>query len=247
MVINDGSPEPEVVSYLEQLSEQEPEPGAQPLTVLHNPENLGFVATVNRGLWLATGDVVILNADTVVTAGWLDQMIDTATNEDDVGTVTPLTNFGSICTLPAEVLAAFRLDTDDPLIDECADFVRTRGMGRRPEVITGVGFCMLMTRAALDACGQFDQRTFGRGYGEEVDFCLRATRLGFRHLVEDQTFVYHHGAVSFGDDRAAGLERGLDAHPRSISVVPTDPSTRAAGRPARGQLRRPHPRATRAR
>ena len=40
-----------------------------PVTVLRNPENLGFVGTVNRGLRRATGDVVILNADTAVTDG----------------------------------------------------------------------------------------------------------------------------------------------------------------------------------
>ena len=68
-----------------------------------------------------------------------------------------------------------------------------------PEVITGVGFCMYVTRAALDLCGVFDEETFGLGYGEEVDFCLRATRLGLRHLVEDSTFVYHRGGVSFGE------------------------------------------------
>ena len=68
-------------------------------------------------------------------------------------------------------------------------------------MISGVGFCMYVTRRALDLCGPFDEDTFGRGYGEEVDFCLRATRLGLRHLVEDSTFVYHRGGVSFADER----------------------------------------------
>jgi glycosyltransferase involved in cell wall biosynthesis len=53
-----------------------------------------------------------------------------------------------------------------------------------------------------------DEETFGLGYGEEVDFCLRATRVGLRHLVEDATYVYHHGAISFGDQRQEGLARG---------------------------------------
>jgi glycosyltransferase involved in cell wall biosynthesis len=64
---------------------------------------------------------------------------------------------------------------------------------------------MYITRNALDLCGLFDEDTFGLGYGEEVDFCLRATRVGLRHLVEDSTFVYHHGAGSFGDQRKARL------------------------------------------
>ena len=67
---------------------------------------------------------------------------------------------------------------------------------------------MLMRREAIEVLGGFDEETFGQGYGEEVDFCLRASRLGFSHLVEDSTFVFHHGGVSFGDGRQAGLARG---------------------------------------
>ena len=210
VIINDGSPEPAVNSYLDTL-QKDPPPGARGranVTVLRNEHNLGFVATVNRGLTHAGGHVVILNADTVVTAGWLDRLHEAGTADLDVATVTPLTNFGSICTLPSRVIEAFALDTDQPNIDECAAFVEEFGVGVRPDVITGVGFCMFISRDALDACGSLDEETFGRGYGEEVDFCLRATRLGFRHIVEDRTFVYHHGAVSFGADRETGLEQG---------------------------------------
>ena len=67
---------------------------------------------------------------------------------------------------------------------------------------------MLMRREAIEVLGGFDEETFGQGYGEEVDFCLRASRLGFAHLVEDSTFVFHHGGGSFGAGRQAGLARG---------------------------------------
>ena len=73
---------------------------------------------------------------------------------------------------------------------------------------------MYVTRQALDLCGLLDEDTFGLGYGEEVDFCLRASRVGLRHLVEDSTFVYHRGGVSFGDEQSAGWSRSsaiLDA------------------------------------
>jgi GT2 family glycosyltransferase/glycosyltransferase involved in cell wall biosynthesis len=209
LVIDDDSPEEEVRSYLESLAhERDSLPGGGALRTVRNQRNLGFVGTVNVGLADLDGHAVILNADTVVTEGWLDRLHDAATREPDVATVTPLTNFGSICTLPASVIDAFALGGDDPQIDACAAFVDQHGLGRRPEVITGVGFCMFMTRTALDACGTFDRETFGRGYGEEVDFCLRAARVGLRNLVEDRTFVFHHGAVSFGASRQDGLEQG---------------------------------------
>src|SRR5262249_5320440 len=162
----------------------------------HNPENLGFVRTVNAGMHRAPGDVVVLNGDTIVTASWLDRLADAA-GMSDVATVTPLTNFGSICTLPRSVIEAFDLEGPHPRIDDSAELLPRQSLQDRPEVITAVGFCMYITRQALDLCGVFDEDTFGVGYGEEVDFCLRASRVGLRHVVEDSTFVYHHGAGSF--------------------------------------------------
>jgi GT2 family glycosyltransferase len=197
VVIDDASPDPAVTALVAATAHAE---HPFPVTVVHNEENLGFVASVNIGFDAARDDVVVLNADTVVTEGWLDRLADAARGEG-VATVTPLTNSGSICTLPPSIIEAFGLEGTRPHIDECGELLARHGAGARPEIITGVGFCMYVTRAALDLCGRFDEDAFGRGYGEEVDFCLRATRLGLRHLVEDSTFVYHRGGVSFADQR----------------------------------------------
>ena len=194
-LIEDGSPDAEMIDVLESFAAT----SSLPVTVWRNETNLGFVRTVNRGLEATDGDVVILNADTVVTATWLDQLA--ALSRPGVGTITPLTNFGSICTLPATLNQAFAMETDEPRIDDCAEFVAMHSLATTPEVISGVGFCMYVTRAMLDVCGLLDAETFGRGYGEEVDLCLRGSQAGFVHLVADSTFVYHQGGVSFGAER----------------------------------------------
>jgi hypothetical protein len=69
------------------------------------------------------------------------------------------------------------------------------------EIPTGVGFCLYLRRDCLEAVGPFDEQAFPRGYGEENDFCLRATKLGWRHLAATDTFVRHLGSRSFGDER----------------------------------------------
>ena len=46
-------------------------------------------------------------------------------------------------------------------------------MARSVAVPTTVGFCLYVRRAALDQIGGFDAEAFGRGYGEENDFCMR--------------------------------------------------------------------------
>jgi len=203
LVIDDASPEPALRDFVDRFAERD-----LPIrvTVLHNDANLGFVRTVNRGLRHAAADVVILNSDTAVTDGWLDRLADAAA-EPDVATVTPLTSHGSICTLPDALIEAFALEGADPRIDECASFIRDHSLAMRPDVISGVGFCMYVTHRALELCGLLDEDTFGLGYGEEVDFSLRALRVGLRHVVEDSTFVYHRGGVSFGDGQSEGWAR----------------------------------------
>ena len=44
---------------------------------------------------------------------------------------------------------------------------------------------------------------FGRGYGEENDFSMRAAGAGWRNVLAGDVFVYHEGAVSFSDERVA--------------------------------------------
>jgi GT2 family glycosyltransferase len=204
LLIDDASPEPGMAALLDGLAGGAT--GGPTVRVLHNAQNLGFAGTVNRGFAESDGDVVVLNADTVVTAGWLDRLAATAATATDVATVTPLTNAGSICTVPRAVIATFDLDGDQPRIDDCAAHVAAESLNLRPAVITGVGFCLYVTRAALDDVGPFDAETFAAGYGEEVDFCLRAGARGWRHLVDDATFVFHRQGGSFGaarDERRA--------------------------------------------
>jgi len=44
---------------------------------------------------------------------------------------------------------------------------------------------------------------FGKGYGEENDFCIRAQEAGWVNLHALDTFVRHAGGVSFGDSKSA--------------------------------------------
>jgi GT2 family glycosyltransferase len=67
-----------------------------------------------------------------------------------------------------------------------------------PRVPTGNGFCLYVRRHVLDAVGAFDEQAFAGGCGEENDFCMRASRRGFVHLIDDATYVHHHRSASLG-------------------------------------------------
>jgi GT2 family glycosyltransferase/glycosyltransferase involved in cell wall biosynthesis len=164
------------------------------IALLRNEKNLGFTATANRGMAQSRADVVLLNSDTVVTRGWLAALARCAASDPRIATVTPFSNNAEICSFP-------RFCEDNPCrTDEEAERVRAAleasAIPSYPDLPTGVGFCMLIRRAAIDALGTFDP-AFGAGYGEENDFCLRAARAGWRNVLADDAFVVHAGGRSF--------------------------------------------------
>jgi GT2 family glycosyltransferase len=143
----------------------------------------------------AAGDVVLLNADTITTRGWLERLAACAASDPRIATATPFSNNAEICSFPAFCVANPLPADADAIAAACV----AAGPPGYPELPTGVGFCMFVRRAALDAIGGFDAATFGRGYGEENDFCRRAAGHGWRNVLCDDAFVGHRGGVSFGD------------------------------------------------
>lgn len=62
------------------------------------------------------------------------------------------------------------------------------------------GFMCMVRRHVFHTIGYFDEINFPSGYGEEVDFSLRATRAGFRISITDNVYVYHFKSRSFGPE-----------------------------------------------
>ncbi|KAB2963992.1 glycosyltransferase [Zoogloea sp.] len=216
IVINDAGPDAGLTAWLRQMAAE------GRLTLLENEHNLGFVLTVNRGMGLhGDRDVVLLNSDTEVANDWLDRLVACAARHPSAGTLTPWSNNATICSYPFEgwnggtpgTLGLAGLDT----------LISTTLAGRTLEIPTAVGFCMYIRRRCLDETGLFDAERFGRGYGEENDFCRRAAGLGWQNLLAADVFVFHEGGVSFSDERAAlqanAMKRLLEAHPDYLDVV----------------------------
>lgn len=196
IVIDDASPDAALSAALDRLAAE------GRIQLLRNASNQGFVGSVNRGMALHdTTDVVLLNSDTQVFGNWLQRLQAAAYRDADTGTITPLTNDGTIVSYgepgsmsPSQVAA------QDPIAARV-------NAGMRVELPVGVGFCLYIRRDCLNEVGLFDSATFGKGYGEECDFCLRARAHGWKHYLAADVFVYHAGGHSFGARREALLAR----------------------------------------
>lgn len=204
LVINDGSPDPAVRQMLDAFD------GAAGLSIRHNDRNIGYTRTINSGLAAAPDDdVVLLNADTVVTPRWLEGLRAAAYCRSQIATVTAMSdnagafsfpNFNEACPKPQHLSHEEYAVLMTQATQHCMP----------PEVPTGSGFCLYIRRAVIDACGAFDENAFPRGYGEENDFCMRALKAGWTHLVSPWSFVFHVRTASFKGEKGALVKAGVD-------------------------------------
>lgn len=191
-VVDDASPDCALRAALNALADD------GRITLLRNSVNLGFPGAANRGIRLyADRDVVLLNSDTEVFDGWLERLRAAAYSADDIGTVTPLGEAAAIVSYPRSREHPCSA-ADAAEIDGIA---RDVNAGKIIDIPVGVGFCLYLRRRCLDEVGELDAQAFGRGYGEENDFCLRASQYGWRHVAATSLFVRHVGGRSYGSDR----------------------------------------------
>jgi GT2 family glycosyltransferase/glycosyltransferase involved in cell wall biosynthesis len=204
LLIDDASTDSRIAEFLGSLLRR-------PRTrVISNPENLGYTRTINKAIADCSGrDVVLLNSDTIVTERWLDALRYGAYARPRVATVTALSNNAGAFSVPRLGVCNPCPDHLDPV--QFGRVVAGSTRGRLLEVPTGNGFCMYITRSALDAIGLFDEQKYPRGYGEENDFCMRALHRGWKNIVSDKSFVLHKRSQSFKEEKEklaiAGGER----------------------------------------
>ncbi len=172
------------------------------IELLENAENLGFIKSVNRGLdharahARATGQhVVLLNSDALVPEGWARRLIAPIVQSPGVATTTPMSNDAEIFSVP---IICERSDLQPGQADAIDRVARNLPVAKAAiQAPTGVGFCMAINHAFLEKIPHLDT-AFGRGYGEEVDWCQKVRALGGQHVAVPNLFVEHRGGASFG-------------------------------------------------
>jgi GT2 family glycosyltransferase len=212
LLIDDASTDARIRPLLDAYEQQYPN-----VITLLNEKNLGYTATVNKGCIRAyPDDVVLLNSDTRVTRNWLTKLADCAQSDPGVATVTPLSNAAGAFSVPWN-------NIENPLprdltVEAMGELVERLSMKKRPAAPTGNGFCMYITRRALDAVGLFDVKKFPQGYGEENDFCMRAGEKGFVHVIDDSTFIYHKRKSSYREAKKKIISKSM----RTLNILHPD-------------------------
>ncbi|MFA8387631.1 MAG: glycosyltransferase [Pelagibaca sp.] len=193
VIVEDGSTDPALRPMLLDWVAAYPD-----ASLICHDSPLGFAASVNVGL-AALGKidspVVLLNSDVTLPRGWASRLIAPLLSDKTIASVTPLSNEGELMGAPhACAGVALRNGEVDRVDAALAPFARHSDL---PSLPTGSGFCMALSPHWLAHVPRLDE-SFGRGYGEEVDWCQRTRALGGRHVCQTGLFVGHVGAASFG-------------------------------------------------
>lgn len=85
------------------------------------------------------------------------------------------------------------LDTMSEAVKRAA---KQLNLARVPIVVVN-GFCFMFKKSLINAIGSFDKVNFPVGYGEEVDFSLRAHSAGYKAYVVPSVYLYHEKTASF--------------------------------------------------
>jgi GT2 family glycosyltransferase len=167
--------------------------------LVENGRNLGYAegnnAAIRRALELDADYVMLLNNDTEVERAMLRELIAVGEANPDVGIVGPLIYYHAdrqriwsagarIDWHLAEVILLRKDELDAPGEHE-------------PTQVPFIGGCALCAkRAAIERVGLIDPRFFI--YYEELDWCERMRRAGFRLLLVPRAKVWHKVSRAFG-------------------------------------------------
>ena len=190
-VLDDASPGEGIAHIVECFAKSIPS-----LHYVRRATNLGFVGNCNQGMLSVrdTGrDVLLLNSDTRITAGAIEEMYAVLHLHEMHGVVTPRSNQATIYSVP--VFERFESDESYSLWTTIKPFLK-----RCQVMPTAVGFCMLIRNSVLHHFGVFDP-IYSPGYNEENDLICRMNRRGYSAVAANWAFVYHFEGATFGNQR----------------------------------------------
>lgn len=166
--------------------------------LLRNSKNLGFSAGMNVGIRASQGDLILLcNNDVIAHPASLSYMVSTI-RPKEVGIVGGLILYAE----PSDVIGSL-----GGKFDAVTGMIWAEGQGRKLNATKGVekdliedldyvsGCAFLTRKDVVRKIGLFDEQ-FAL-LGQDLDWCLKARRTGFRCVLVPSAIIWHFSSYSF--------------------------------------------------
>lgn len=164
-----------------EMLNQRKEAGEIDFLVLNN-ENMGVAEGRNQGIALATQEILLfLDNDTEVAEEWYKPILEEFGGDPKVGVVGQV-GFKVVQLAPID----FRAFNDRVLSADC-------------DVVPG--YCFAFRKELLGKIGkQFSDFTNGKFWHEDLEYCLRAQKAGYKIRMNRCINLIHHGHKSVGEN-----------------------------------------------
>lgn len=174
------------------------------ITIIRQPENLGFLSNCNKGAEHARGsNLVFLNNDTCVEPSWLLSLVTALESSPSIG------------------LVGAKLVFSNGRLQEAGGIVWQDGSGwnygrgadpdeaafnYRKDVDYCSGACLLVRGDLWRQLGGFNS-DFAPAYYEDTDLAFRAREAGYRCVFEPTAVVVHLEGISHGTSLKEGIKK----------------------------------------
>jgi GT2 family glycosyltransferase len=213
VIVVDNASQDETPHYLTALQAQHAN-----LKVILSPTNTGFAGGNNLGAAAATGEyIVFLNNDTIVTPGWLGQLV-AHVQDPRVGMAGPVTNSaGNESCIDVD----YHLAVDDlsnlPSMEAFAERYTRTHAGESFEISMLAFMCVILRRQVFEQIGPLDER-FGVGMFEDDDYAERLHAQGYKIVCAEDVFIHHWGSASFSRLGQAAYRRLFEENRRKFEA-----------------------------
>lgn len=205
------------------------------LQCVYQQINAGFAAANNIAARQATGEYLIfLNADVIVTPGWIGRLVNHLRCEPAAGLICPVTNFAG---------NEAKISTSYSCVDSMEHFANDlayRERGRLMELPMVPLFCAIMRRDLFFEIGGLDER-YETGMFEDDDLSAAVRTKGCKLFVAEDCFIHHFGQGSFsklpGEEYNRLFNSNRERFEKKWKTVWKTHSVRAGVRPAHQDTR----------
>ncbi len=187
------------------------------VNLIENKENIGFARANNQAIAKCTGDyILILNPDTLILQNVLEKIVNFMGENPTVGicgckVLNEDRTLQLACrrSIPTPGVAFFRLTGLSKLFPNSKIMAKYNltylGPDQPHEVDAVSGAFLMIRRKVVDNIGKLDERFFM--YGEELDWCLRAKKAGWKVIYYPNAEIIHYkGECSKSNSRKATFE-----------------------------------------
>lgn len=173
------------------------------VTVVSYDRAYNYSAINNFAVTQASGELLcLLNNDTeVITGDWLGELVRYAI-KPEVGAIGAMLLYEDDTIQHAGVVIGIGGAAGHAHRNQDRSALGYFGRAHVPHLVSAVtAACLVVDRRKYEAVGGLDETAFGTAFND-VDFCLKLEKAGWRNVYAPQAMLYHYESKSRGSDLA---------------------------------------------